>query len=169
MLQMAKPKFYSPRGEKITADILLYANGRQGNSRGLNLDACGITTNQRSQIDVNDFFQTTVPHIYAVGDIIGFPALASVANEQGRRAAQHAILGRVRPLNIDRIPLGIYTIPEISMIGQTEAELKKSGISYQKGVCYFKELAKNALIGEEEGLLKILFDAGTKEVLWGAY
>ncbi|MBL0690824.1 MAG: Si-specific NAD(P)(+) transhydrogenase [SAR324 cluster bacterium] len=152
-------------GEIISANMLLYANGRQGNTKGLCLDNCGLNVNQKSQLDVNKCFQTSINNIYAVGDIIGFPALASTANGQGRSAAQHAIKGHFEFSDLKNIPIGIYTIPEVSMVGLSEEALNEKKIPYEKGICHFKDLARAELLGEEEGLLKLLFSPKSKKLL----
>ena len=152
-------------GEVLETSALFYANGRQGMAHKLNLDVCGLQVNKRSQLDVNHNFQTAVPHIYAVGDVIGFPSLVSVSNEEGRLAVRHACTGEeVRRVSTD-IPSGIYTIPEIAMIGLTEKDLKAEGIPYEIGVCYYKDLARGLIIGDREGLLKLTFNRETRQLL----
>lgn len=149
----------------LSIPVLLYANGRQGLADDLNLESCGIKLNSRSQLDVNQNYQTTVDHIYGAGDIIGFPSLVSVSNEEGRLAARHAVLNqKVSRIGAD-IPSAIYTIPEIANIGLTEKALKSQGINYETGVCYFNDLARGYIIGEKEGLLKLIFQKETRELL----
>jgi NAD(P) transhydrogenase len=149
----------------LSVPVLLYANGRQGLAEDLNLESCGIKLNSRSQLDVNQNYQTTIEHIYGAGDIIGFPSLVSVSNEEGRLAARHAILNEdVSRIGAD-IPSAIYTIPEIANIGLTEKVLQNQEIPYETGVCYFKDLARGYIIGEKVGLLKLIFQRETRELL----
>ena len=116
-----------------------------------------METNSRNLIEVNSNYQTAVPDIYAVGDVIGFPSLVSVSNEEGRMAAQHAVRSKeVSRVGAD-IPYGIYTIPEISMIGLTEKQAQKENIPYVVGICRFKDLARGLIIGSKKGMLKLLF------------
>jgi NAD(P) transhydrogenase len=151
--------------EKITTSVLLCASGRQGMADKLNLKACGLKANSRSQLEVNSNYQTVIPDIYAVGDVIGFPSLVSVSNEEGRMAAQHAVINKeVSRIGAD-IPYGIYTIPEISMIGLTEEQLKKENIPYGVGICRFKDLARGLIIGSQKGMLKLLFHDETHKLL----
>jgi NAD(P) transhydrogenase len=152
-------------GETLKTAALLCASGRQGMADQLNLGVCGVEINSRNQLEVNANYQTKVPHIYAVGDVIGFPSLVSVSNEEGRMAAQHAVnQTTVHRVGAD-IPFGIYTIPEISMIGYTEAQLKKENIPYAVGRCYCKDLARGLIIGDRRGLFKLLFHRQTHELL----
>jgi NAD(P) transhydrogenase len=144
-------------GKLVRSDVLLYAVGRQPNSDGLNLEAVGIDTDERGRIPVNEHFQTEVPHVYAVGDVIGFPALASTSMEQGRVAAHHAMGAPLEHIP-ELLPYGIYTIPEVAMVGRTEQELTAAKIPYEVGIARFEELAKAAMLGDDVGLLKILFD-----------
>jgi NAD(P) transhydrogenase len=152
-------------GRKIKSDVLLWANGRTGNSDALALDKAGLSANARGQIEVNRFYQTAVPHIYAVGDIIGPPALASVAYDQGRYAVDHFLGGQQEPHRIDLAPTGIYTLPEISSVGRTERELQEARVPYDVGHAAFKNVARAQMTGETTGMLKILFHAETLAVL----
>ena len=148
-------------GKTVETRTLLYANGRQGTAEWLNLRNCGLELNSRSQLDVNSNYQTENPDIYAIGDVIGFPSLVSVSNEEGRLAARHAVLeSEVNRVGGD-IPYGIYTIPEIGLIGATEQELIKNNTPYEKGVCLFKDLARGLIVGDRRGLLKLLFHRET--------
>ncbi len=156
---------YLDDGNKVLASAMLFANGRQGMADELNLDVCGLEINRRNQLEVNDNYQTRVPHIYAVGDVIGFPSLVSVSNEEGRMAARSAVLGEHTQRVGSNIPYGIYTIPEISMIGPTEKELIDQGVSYGIGICRFKDLARGLIIGDRIGMVKLLFHKETKELL----
>jgi NAD(P) transhydrogenase len=148
----------------ITATTLLYAIGRIGATKHLNLDAVGLTPDARGRVIVNDHFQTAVPHIYAAGDVIGFPALASTSMQQGRHAACHAF---DHPDHTDTglLPYGIYTIPEISTVGRNEEELTKEEIPYAVGIAHYREIARGQLIGDETGMLKLLFHRHTHTLL----
>jgi len=152
-------------GRKIKSDVLLWANGRTGNSDRLQLETIGLSSNSRGQISVNGHYQTAVPHIYAVGDIVGPPALASAAYVQGSHAVQHILNPSVEPHHQEMIPSGIYTIPEISSIGRTERELQEAKVPYEVGHCAFKNLARAQMIDERVGMLKIIFHAETMQVL----
>ena len=151
-------------GKEIHGGALLYAVGRQGNADLLNLESVGLAADARGRVAVDESFRTAVPHIYAAGDVIGFPALASTSMEQGRLASCHMFGGACqhRP---DLLPFGIYTIPEMSMIGRTEQELTAARIPYEFGVSRYAELARGQMIGAEIGLLKILFDPRSLRVL----
>jgi len=152
-------------GKRVTSDILLYAVGRQANTDRLNLEAAGLTAEKRGQLSVNEHFQTSVAHIYAAGDVVGFPSLASTATEEGRLASCHMFgVPSVKPL-ATRIPYGIYSIPEISMVGQTEDQLTQQKVPYEVGIARFEELAKGAMIGDHVGFLKLLFHLDTRQVL----
>jgi NAD(P) transhydrogenase len=152
-------------GRKIKSDLLLWANGRTGNSDKLNLSAAGLTSNLRGQIAVNGHYQTDVPNVYAVGDIAGPPALASAAYVQGSHAIQHTLDPSIEPHRLDMIPSGIYTIPEISSIGRGERELQEAKVPYEVGHCQFKNLARAQMSDERVGMLKIIFHAETLAVL----
>ena len=153
-------------GRRIKSDLLLWANGRTGNSDGLGLEALGLTPNSRGQLAVNEHYQTAQPQIYAVGDIAGPPALASAAYDQGRFAVEHILTGGGSSAERFRLlPSGIYTIPEISSVGRTERELQEAGVPYEMGHAQFKSLARAQMTGETVGMLKILFHAETLEIL----
>jgi len=152
-------------GRKIKSDVLLWANGRTGNSDALDLGKAGLAANARGQIQVNAAFQTAVPHLYAAGDIIGPPALASVAYDQGRYAVDHILTGKTDPGRATLAPTGIYTLPEISSVGRTERELQEAKIPYDVGHAAFKSLARAQMTDETVGMLKILFQAETLEIL----
>ncbi len=151
-------------GKEVHGDALLYTVGRQTNADLLNLDAAGLSADPRGRIAVNEFFQTAVPHIYAAGDVIGFPALASTSMEQGRLASCH-MFGVQCDSRPHTIPYGIYTIPEISMVGRTEQELTEAKVPYEIGLSKFDELAKGQMLGADTGLLKILFDPKSRKLL----
>jgi NAD(P) transhydrogenase len=151
-------------GKVVRGQALLYTIGRQANSDQLNIEAAGIQADGRGKLAVNENFQTNVPHIYAAGDVIGFPALASTAMEQGRLASCH-MFGKPSKLMSHLIPYGIYAIPEISMVGATEEELTRQKAPYEIGLARYTELAKGQMLGDETGLLKILFDPNTLKLL----
>lgn len=152
-------------GKQLKTDVLLWANGRTGNSDCLGLEPLGIGLNQRGQIEVNQNLQTAVPHIYAVGDIIGPPALASAAYDQGRFAATHLLTGSGERALIKDIPTGIYTSPEISSLGRNERELTVDKVPYEIGRAMFKSLARAQITGQTVGMLKILFHRESLAVL----
>lgn len=152
-------------GSVIESPHLLFANGREGLSGSLNLSACGLKVNGRNQLDVNENFQTEKSHIYAAGDIIGFPSLVSVSNEEGRRVIKHALKGEKVSRVTSGIPWAIYTIPEISMIGKSEDELIQEKIPFKKGVCNYGELARGQILGETEGMVKVLFHRESHKIL----
>ena len=152
-------------GRKIKSDVLLWANGRTGNSDALALEKAGLSANSRGHVAVNAQYQTIVPHIYAVGDLIGPPALASVAYDQGRWAVEHILTGHSDPLRTDLMPTGIYTLPEISCVGKTERELREAKIPFEMGHAGFKSLARAQMTDETVGMLKILFHAETLAIL----
>ncbi|MBI1861846.1 MAG: Si-specific NAD(P)(+) transhydrogenase [Deltaproteobacteria bacterium] len=149
----------------ISSESILVASGRQGNTNGLGLDKVGITPNKRGLIDVNIHYQTVVPNIYAVGDVIGFPALASTSMEQGRVAMVHAFDLKYKSDLAPILPYGIYTIPECSMAGETEQALMEKKIPYVAGVAHYKDNARGKIVGEESGILKLLFHKETKALL----
>lgn len=151
-------------GSELEADILLYALGRVANIDALHIENAGISINAKGYIPVNALFQTVVPHIYAVGDVIGGPSLASTSMEQGRLAARHACRGQTHYFPTF-YPIGIYTIPEISSIGYTEEDLKALGFHYEVGRAYYYEIARSHIVGSHTGLFKILFHAETLEIL----
>jgi NAD(P) transhydrogenase len=151
-------------GKTLTADSLLYCVGRQGCTDGLNLAAAGVSADNRGRITVNKHYQTSVPHIYAAGDVIGFPALASTSMEQGRLAACHMFGSKSE--NFDNLlPYGIYSIPEISIVGWTEEKLTADAIPYEAGIAYYKETARGQLLGDDIGMLKMLIHQESKAVL----
>ena len=152
-------------GKQIKSDVLLWANGRTGNTEDLGLENIGLVPDRRGYLQVNDAFQTAVPTIYAVGDIVGFPSLASAAYMQGRAAAVHFVSGATETLDLTDIPTGIYTSPEISSIGKTERDLTEQKIPYEVGQAQFKSLARAQITGRPTGLLKILFHRETLQLL----
>jgi len=152
-------------GKKLKTDAILWANGRTGNSQNLGLEALGIEPNERGSIVVNHAYRTSVPHIYAVGDVVGWPALASAAYDQGRFAAGHIIEGHSEDELVKDVPTGIYTTPEVSSLGRTERELTSAGVPYEVGHAQFKSLARAQITGQTVGMLKILFHRETLEIL----
>jgi NAD(P) transhydrogenase len=142
----------------------MYAAQRWGNTYELNLEAAGLQAGYRDQIEVNKTYQTAVPHIYAAGDVIGFPSLASTSIDQGRKAANH-LLG-VEDVPYHRhFPYGIYTFPEISMVGESEKHLQERGEPYQIGIGYYRDSARGQIIGDEDGLVKLLFEPQSRRLL----
>ncbi|NIF24162.1 Si-specific NAD(P)(+) transhydrogenase [Candidatus Pantoea multigeneris] len=152
-------------GKKVKADCLLYANGRTGNTDSLTLENVGLEADGRGLLKVNSMYQTAQPHIYAVGDVIGYPSLASAAYDQGRIAATAMVKGEATAHLIEDIPTGIYTIPEISSVGKTEQQLTAMKVPYEVGRAQFKHLARAQIVGMNVGSLKILFHRETKEIL----
>jgi NAD(P) transhydrogenase len=150
----------------VHSDFLLWANGRTGNSDQLGLQALGVEPNSRGSIEVNEHFQVPDhPHIYAVGDLVGYPSLASAAYDQGRIAATHLTEGAIQYNLVKDIPTGIYTIPEISSVGLNERELTEQRVPYEVGHAMFKHLARAQITGRTTGMLKILFHRETLELL----
>lgn len=152
-------------GKTIHAESLLYAVGRQGVCQQLGLDRVGIEFDDRERLQVNEFYQTNVEHVYAAGDVIGFPSLASTSMEQGRRAICHAFGRGGGNYNTSLFPYGIYAIPEISMVGKTEEQLTAEGIPYESGVANYREIARGQLLGDELGMLKMLIHQETHKLL----
>ncbi len=151
-------------GKKVRGDVLLYAVGRQANGDQLRLEAAGLKADARGKIAVNECYQTSLPHVYAAGDVIGFPALASTSMEQGRLASCRMFGAPCQHMG-DLFPYGIYTIPEISMVGQTEEKLTAAKIPYEVGISKYAELAKSMMLGDESGMLKLLFNRNTRKLL----
>lgn len=152
-------------GESITSDAILVTAGRVSNTDSLNLEAAGIIPGKFGLIDTNQFFQTSESHIYAAGDVIGFPALASTSMEQARLAMVHAFDLKYKKEVAPVLPYGIYTIPEVSMAGETEESLIHKNIKYVVGKASFGQNARGIIIGDEEGFLKLLFKEDTMELL----
>jgi NAD(P) transhydrogenase len=152
-------------GRRIRADKLLFSAGRQGNTGGMNLTEVGVRLNDRGHIQVNEHFQTDVPNIYAVGDVIGFPALAATSMEQGRVAMCHAFGIAYKTAMSPYVPYGIYSIPEISTIGPSEQELQARGVAYEVGRARFENNARGQITGDTDGMVKILFDPSSRKLL----
>ncbi|MEP6642636.1 MAG: Si-specific NAD(P)(+) transhydrogenase [Gaiellales bacterium] len=142
-------------GKRIAADAVMYSAGRQGATADLALEKAGLEADARGRIKVDEHYRTAVEHIYAVGDVIGFPSLASASFEQGRLAAAHAFGVDARPMR-ELLPIGIYTIPEISFAGRTEEDLTAAGIPYEIGISRYRELARGQILGDSVGILKLL-------------
>jgi len=151
-------------GKTIPADVVMYSAGRIGATEELGLDVVNISVDERHRIKVDAHYRTSVPHIYAVGDVIGFPALAATSMEQGRLAAYHAFGEPTPPIN-SSMPIGIYTIPEISYVGRTEAELTEAGVPYEVGVSRYRELARGQIAGDSYGMLKLLVGLEDRKLL----
>ena len=156
---------YLKSNKQIKSDVLLWAQGRTGNSDNLGLQSIGIKTNEQASIIVDENYQTCKEHIYAVGDVVGYPSLASAAYDQGRFAATHLISGKCECHLVKNIPTGIYTIPEISSIGQNEHDLTTQKVPYEVGHSFFRQLARAQITGNTTGMLKILFHRETLEIL----
>jgi NAD(P) transhydrogenase len=151
-------------GKRIPAEVVMYSAGRQGTAELLGLDLVGLSADDRGRIKVGPDFRTEVDHIFAVGDVIGFPALASTSMEQGRLAAYAAFGEPVNSL-LALQPIGIYTIPEISYCGQTEDQLTQSSIPYEVGISRYRELARGQIVGDSYGMLKLLVSTETRQLL----
>ena len=151
-------------GKQIFADKALYSIGRQGATDGLNLESAGLEADKRGRVTVNENFQTAVDNIYAVGDVIGFPSLASTSAEQGRLSACHAF-GVAAESIPDLFPYGIYAIPEISMVGKGEEQLTEEGVPYEVGKAEYSEIARGTILGDSSGMLKLIFHAETRKLL----
>ncbi len=151
-------------GKKIAADAVMYSAGRQGLTEELDLGKAGLSADARGRITVDEHYRTEVPHIYAVGDVIGFPALAATSMEQGRAAAYHACDEPVNPMHHLQ-PIGIYTIPEISFIGRTEDQLTKERVPFEVGVSRYRELARGQIVGDAHGVLKLLVSPEDRRLL----
>lgn len=152
-------------GKRIRSDLLLWANGRSGNTAGIGLEAIGVEVNHRGQIAVDENYRTALAHVYAVGDVVGFPSLASASYDQGRFAGVHIATGECDSQLIEHIPTGIYTSPEISSVGPTERELTERKVPYEVGRAMFKSIARAQITGHTTGMVKILFHTETLEIL----
>jgi NAD(P) transhydrogenase len=152
-------------GKQLKTDVFLWANGRAGNTDGLGLDKINLAPDKRGNLAVNENFQTSLPHIYAVGDVIGPPSLASAAYVQGRFAASHLLGSPCDRMMVQDIPTGIYTSPEISSVGKTERELTEAKVPYEVGHALFRSLARAQITGQTTGMLKLLFHRETLEIL----
>ncbi len=155
---------YLESGKVIASEIALFSAGRQGNADTLKCENAGIQCDERGRLKVNEHFQTTASHIYAVGDVVGFPALASTSMEQGRHAALFA-LGSKNSAMHDLYPYGIYTIPEISMVGATEERLTTKSVPYEVGIARYREIARGQILGDDSGVLKLLVHRDNRKLL----
>lgn len=160
-----KGRIETQNGTIIEADAILFSKGRTPCVEPLNPQKIGLKLSSRQLVEVDEQYRTSVENIFACGDVIGFPALASTSAEQGRVAARHALGLEADGHKPELFPMAIYCIPEISNIGKTEEELKKEGTPYEKGTAYFAEVAKAAIFGDDTGILKILFHPETREIL----
>ncbi len=157
-------KIHLASGKQVVTDAALYSVGRTGATATLNLEAAGLAADNRGRLAVNQYFQTQADHVYAVGDVIGFPSLASTSMEQGRLAACHAF--NIKTTSVPELfPYGIYAIPEISMVGRNEEELTEQGVPYEVGKAHYREIARGQIIGDTTGLLKLIFHLDTHELL----
>ena len=152
-------------GKQIKTEALLWANGRTGNSDGMGLEELGIVVNSRGHIEIDDCFRTAQPHIYAIGDVIGLPSLASAAYVQGRFAAIHGCTGHAEYALVREVPTGIYTSPEISSLGKTERQLTEENVPYEVGSALFRNLARGQITGRDVGMLKLLFHRESLQLL----
>ena len=151
-------------GKQLVSEQVLYSIGRTGVTSDLGLDAASLQADERGRLAVDEHYRTPVPRIYAVGDVIGFPSLAATAMEQGRLAAAHAC-GLDVPSMPKLFPFGIYTMPEISTVGPTEAELTEAGVPYEVGTAQYREIARGQILGDLNGMLKLIFHLETRELL----
>ncbi len=151
-------------GKKIVAEKALYSIGRTASTASLNLEAAGIEPGKRGMLVVNENYQTQIDNIYAVGDVIGFPSLASTSMQQGRHASCHAFKHKIDQM-ADLFPYGIYTVPEISVVGKNEIELTEEGIPYEIGIAKYQEIARGQICGDKNGLLKLIFHIETRKLL----
>jgi NAD(P) transhydrogenase len=152
-------------GKLIGADVTLYSAGRQSNGDSIDIQNAGLEADKRGRLKVDQHFRTQVEHIYACGDLIGFPALASTAMEQGRQAALHAFGEKDDTTIPDVYPYGIYTIPEISTVGATEELLTQEEIPYEVGIAQYREIARGQIMGDDTGVLKIIVEENTRRLL----
>ncbi|MEZ5448082.1 MAG: FAD-dependent oxidoreductase [Thiolinea sp.] len=151
-------------GRIIYSDMILYTAGRSGATSQLHLENCGLEVDGRGKLSVNENYQTSVPHIYAVGDVIGFPSLASTSMEQGRLAACNAF-GEVAHKTPEYFPYGIYAVPEISTVGMSEQEVRERGIPYECGIARLRETSRGQIMGLQHGILKAIFSLKTHRLL----
>ncbi len=167
ILRKRKPTVccHAQSGNVFEADVLLYCVGRDGDTRNLGLERIGIKPNERGLLEVNEFFQTTQPHIYAVGDVIGYPALTSTSAEQGRQAIRHAFNIPGPRARTEMLPFAIYTIPEISFIGRSEEDMRKDGIDYVLGRAQYGMNPRGQILGDVDGVLKLIFEAESLRLL----
>jgi len=151
-------------GKRMVSDLVLFAVGRIGATDTLNLEAAGLTADDRGRLKVDEQFRTTVPHIFAAGDVVGYPSLAATSSEQGRIAACHALGVPAKPM-ATHFPIGIYAIPEVSMAGAPEHELTKQKVPYEVGIARYREIARGQIVGDDSGMLKLLFHRADRRLL----
>ncbi|HWM86393.1 MAG TPA: Si-specific NAD(P)(+) transhydrogenase [Kofleriaceae bacterium] len=151
-------------GKHLVADVVLFSIGRIGATDGLNLTAVGLESDERGRLQVDDKFRTRVPHISAAGDVIGYPALAATSSEQGRLAACHMFGHAAEPMGA-HFPIGVYAIPEISMVGGTEEELTRAKVPYETGIARFREIARGQILGDDSGMFKMIFHRDDRRLL----
>ena len=151
-------------GKRIVVDMALFSVGRVGATEELALQNAGLTADDRGRITVDAQFRTSVPHIFAAGDIIGYPSLAATSSEQGRLAACHSLGAPAAPM-AQHFPIGIYAVPEISMVGATEQALTKAKVPYEVGIARYREIARGQILGDDSGLLKLLFHREDQRLL----
>ncbi len=163
-MEQNEPVALLASGKRVRNDVLMFSTGRQGRTAPLNLSSVGLEADDRGRLKVNEHYQTEVPYIYAVGDVVGFPALASTSMEQGRLAATHAC-GEIASSIAGLYPYAVYTVPEISMVGRTEEQLTKEKVPFESGVARYCEIAKGQILGDETGILKILFHLDNHHLL----
>ncbi len=159
-----KAIIYLESGKKLVSDLVLYAVGRIGATESLALERAGLDADERGRLKVNERFQTVVPHIFAAGDVIGYPSLAATSSEQGRLAACHAFGMKAEPMSAN-FPIGIYAVPEISMVGENEQNLTAKKVPYEIGMARYKEIARGHIMGDDSGLLKLLFHRKNHQLL----
>ncbi len=151
-------------GKKLVSDVVLFAVGRIGATESLGLERVGLKADERGRLKVNERFQTAVPHIFAAGDVIGYPSLAATSSEQGRLAACHAFGVKAEPMP-SYFPIGIYAVPEISMVGENEQDLTRKKVPYEIGMARYREIARGHIMGDDSGLLKLLFHRKNRQLL----
>lgn len=143
-------------GKHIVADVILFSVGRTGATEALNLESAGLKADERGRLEVNNHFQTAVENIYAAGDVIGYPALAATSSEQGRLSACHMFGAATKPM-AKHFPIGIYAIPEISMVGETEETLTEKKVPYETGIARYREISRGQILGDDSGFFKMIF------------
>jgi NAD(P) transhydrogenase len=146
------------------ADVVLFSVGRTGATDALNLQAVGLEADERGRLKIDDQFRTSVPNIFAAGDVIGYPALAATSSEQGRLAACYMFGHQAEPMGA-HFPIGVYAIPEISMVGATEEELTRAKVPYETGIARFREIARGQILGDDSGLFKMIFHRDDRRLL----
>jgi NAD(P) transhydrogenase len=152
-------------GEELHVDKLLYSAGRRGNTDNLKLENVGLVADERGRLGVNDVYQTSVPNIYAAGDVIGFPALAATSMEQGRVAVRHAFNLTLKKALASLLPIGVYTVPAVSMVGETEESCQAKGIPYEVGRAFYRDNVRAQIVGDTDGMLKLIFAVDDKRIL----